>query len=175
VRLHKFNPINPLEDPRIWRINQRHHRKKLVVDGRVAFIGGINISDVYSHSSFLAPPKTDVFEHWRDTQIRLEGPIVAELQHKFIAMWEEIKDEPPLVGEAYFPHLIRRGNLPVRLLVTGAADREYDIYRAYLAAISLAQHRIWVTQGYFAPDRRFTRALKRPPHGVWMFACCCRE
>jgi cardiolipin synthase A/B len=160
VRLHKFNPINPLEDPRIWRINKRHHRKKLIVDGRVAFTGGMNISNVYSRSSFVASRATDVNRRWRDTQIRLEGPVVAEFQREFIAMWEEIKDEPPLLGKAYYPDLIRRGNLPVRLLVTGAADREYDIYRAYLAAISRARHRIWLTQGYFAPDRRFTQALK---------------
>jgi len=160
VRLHKFNPINPLEDARIWRINKRHHRKILIVDGRVAFTGGMNISNVYSRSSFVSSRQTDLHRRWRDTQIRLEGPVVSEFQRAFVEMWGEVKDEPPLEGQDYFPHLDARGDQPVRLMITGAADRDYDIYRAYLAAFSRARHRIWLTQGYFAPDGRFNRALK---------------
>ncbi len=160
IRLHKFNPINPFEDPRIWRINRRHHRKILIVDGRVAFTGGMNISNVYSRSSSASVHKVDLDRRWRDTQIRLEGPVVHELQHAFAEMWGEVRDEPPLRGGKYFPEASAAGDLPVRVMITGAADRRYDIYRAYLAAFESARSRIWLTQGYFAPDGRFNRSLK---------------
>jgi hypothetical protein len=90
VRALEFNPINPLAARKAWSLNQRDHRKLLIVDGHTAFLGGINISSVYSGGSFKrgsrarpaggASASQDLGPAWRDTDLRLRGPVVADLQ-----------------------------------------------------------------------------------------------
>ena len=95
----EFNPVNPLAgNKKSWRLNNRDHRKQLVVDGRIAFTGGINISDTYSSAPVgqrrrkPTSPTTDV--GWRDTHIQIEGPVVAEFQKLFMDTWARQKGEP---------------------------------------------------------------------------------
>ena len=89
MQVLEFNPVNPLAARKDWELNQRDHRKLLIVDGRTAFLGGINISSVYSGGSFRpgrARPQTPGGgPAWRDTDLQLRGPVVAELQKLFIA------------------------------------------------------------------------------------------
>src|SRR5688572_9154896 len=88
VRVVEFNPVNPLTALRGWQLNKRNHRKILIVDGSVAFVGGINISDVYSTSYFSTgsrAPKSDSKSArdaggWRDPHLQTEGPIVVQVQ-----------------------------------------------------------------------------------------------
>ena len=102
VQVLQFNPVNPLQAREGWRINHRDHRKIVIVDGRVAFTGGINISNVYSSGSSRGhgpsgsspfgsgeskhPAPTD--PGWRDTNVRISGPAVGELQKLFLATWQ---------------------------------------------------------------------------------------
>ncbi len=161
IDLYKYHPLDPTENPRIWLINQRHHRKIVVIDGRIAFTGGINISGVYSHSSFIPPgDMSKLKERWRDTHLRLTGPVVAAFQRLFVTLWADLHDEAPLAGPAYFPPLPPTGDSLVRVMVSFAGDEEIEIYKVYLTVFSEARHRIWVTQGYFSPDQRFLDVLK---------------
>jgi cardiolipin synthase len=162
IEFFKYNPLNPIENLEIWQINQRHHRKILVVDGRIAFVGGMNISSVYRSSSFSPPnglPKLK--DRWRDTHLRLEGPVVTELQQMFVTLWSKLTETDPLAGPAYFPDLPPAGDKLVRVMVSTAGDEEVDIYKVFLTIFHQARERIWVTQGYFSPDERFLNILKR--------------
>jgi cardiolipin synthase len=89
VQVLEFNPMNPLMSRKEWELNQRDHRKLLIVDGHTAFLGGINISSVYSGGSSRqgARARPDGSLAWRDTDLQLRGPVVAELQKLFIATW----------------------------------------------------------------------------------------
>lgn len=163
VQLYEFHP--PV-DPRIWLINQRDHRKILITDGKVAFTGGMNISSVYSSSSSPGKAKKkaqakqgDVESGWRDTQVRVEGPAVAEFQKLFLRTWAE-SGQSASPNTVDFPPLDKAGEELVRVVASTGGENEYDIYKAYLAAIALARDHIWVTQGYFAPDDQFIATLK---------------
>ena len=93
IKVLEFNPVNPLEAKVGWDVNQRDHRKLLVADGRIAFLGGINISSVYSggSSSGAGSAGAGQKQPWRDTDLQVEGPVVAELQKLFIDTGEKQK------------------------------------------------------------------------------------
>lgn len=158
VELHNHHPLNPIANIRIWRVNNRHHRKIVVVDGRVGFIGGLNISGAYSSSSVSSDRGVD--KGWRDTQVQVEGPGVGELQETFTRFWSQAMHAPPLSGKGYFPDLRPVGQDLVRVVHSTAGDSETSIYHVYLTAIQHARRRIWITQGYFSPDKRFLEALQ---------------
>lgn len=162
VELFKYNPLSPAENLKVWQINERHHRKILVVDGRVAFVGGMNISSVYSSSSFSPPNgKPKLKDRWRDSHLRLKGPVVAEFQGMFVTLWSKLNETEPLTGPDYFPELSPEGEKLVRVMVSTAGDDEVDIYKVFLTIFHQARERIWITQGYFSPDKRFLKILKR--------------
>jgi len=164
VELRSFRPIDPIANPKLWKLNNRDHRKILVVDGRVAFTGGMNISKVYASSSFAAgrkprtPPSTR--EGWRDTQLEIEGPAVAELQKLFLRQWNDLASGPEETCDGCFPALAPRGSDLVRIVASRGGDARYEIYHAYLAALERARSRVWVTQAYFVPDRRMLDDLE---------------
>jgi cardiolipin synthase A/B len=162
IEIHKYHPINPFEDIRIWRINTRHHRKMTIVDGHIGFLGGINISGVYASSSFSEPHrKKGPDEGWRDTHLMVKGPVVGELQALFVTFWADLHGSSPLSGTEYFPDLNREGGNLLRMGYNMALEEEYEVYLLYLSAIEFAQESIWITQGYFSPDRKFLNALKQ--------------
>jgi cardiolipin synthase len=163
IEIQAFHPLDPLQDPKIWELDNRDHRKLAIVDGRVGFTGGMNISDVYARSSLSAPRGVpDLHSRWRDTQIRIEGPAVAELQKLFLAHWREAAPgrASPRPRASYFPTLEPRGNDLVRIVASAGGGDRYEIYNAYLAAVEHARERIWVTQAYFIPGERFVGALQ---------------
>jgi cardiolipin synthase len=86
INVLEFNPLNPLATRKEWELNQRDHRKLLIVDGQTAFMGGINISSVYSGGSFSQRSRIrpDGSPAWRDTDLQLKGPVVAEFQKLFL-------------------------------------------------------------------------------------------
>ena len=132
------------------RINYRNHRKNVVVDGRVGWTGGSNIGVEYLGED----PK---FGHWRDTQIRVEGPAVQGFSLVFREDWswatgEELELAPPDDIDA-------PGTTPALLMATGPADKFESCAIAYTDIISQAQKRLWIVSPYFVPDTDVRTAL----------------
>jgi len=160
VNVLEFNPINPLDAKAPWLINNRDHRKLLVVDGRIAFIGGINISSVYSSGSGVrrAGKATENKVPWRDTDLQIEGPVVGELQKLFIETWEKQRGKP-LTKKDYFPALTAQGKDIVRAIGSTPDDPYSLIYLTLISAIGNAEKQIFLTNAYFVPDPQLLKAL----------------
>jgi cardiolipin synthase len=161
VRVLEFNPVNPLVARKGWELNRRDHRKLLIVDGRTAFLGGINISSVYSGGSArkggrLRPAAGPV---WRDTDLQIDGPVVAELQKLFLATWSS-QGGAPLAPRDHFPAPQNVGNEVVRA-IGSSPDEPYSlIYATLLSAIGSAETSIRITNAYFVPDPQLLAALE---------------
>ncbi|GIZ52268.1 cardiolipin synthase [Noviherbaspirillum aridicola] len=164
VRVLEFNPVNPARARRGWTINQRDHRKILVVDGRVAFTGGVNISRVYGKSSFLKsrrsepPPKDANDAAWRDTHMQIEGPVVAEFQRMFLDTWRR-QSGGELPDDGFFPPLKAEGRALVRAIGSTPDDGEYSVYKTYISALASADRNAYITTAYFVPDRQVVQAM----------------
>jgi cardiolipin synthase A/B len=163
VNVVEFNPVNPLTANRkTWLLNNRDHRKQLLVDGRIAFIGGVNISDSYasrpSGKRFRKRLAQDIDAGWRDTHIQIEGPVVAEFQKLFMDTWER-QNGAPLATERFFPELPAVGEEIVRAMGSRAEDPESPIYMALVSALEHAAHEAHLTVAYFAPDPQLLTAL----------------
>ena len=165
IRVLEFNPVNPLALRKGWEVNQRDHRKLLIVDGKTAFLGGINISGVYSSGSFKSQPKPQKDAKgaaalgWRDTDLQLQGPVVAELQKLFLAAWAEQKGAPLEVRD-WFPEPQAVGRDVVRAIGSSPQDPFSLIYATLLSAIDSAESRIQITNAYFVPDPQLLAALE---------------
>ncbi|WP_202619204.1 phospholipase D-like domain-containing protein [Ornithinimicrobium cavernae] len=121
----------------------RDHRKVLVVDGRVGFVGGYNIGSLYA-------------DRWRDTHMRVRGPAVWELQNTFVDFWNRHRKRshpelPDSGTEVWNSRIMAARNEPSRLV--------FPVRNIYLEAIDRAVHRVWITQGYFIPDREILTGL----------------
>jgi cardiolipin synthase len=160
VQLLEFNPINPLLARKEWELNQRDHRKLLIVDGSTAFLGGINISSVYSGGSFgkAGQAGANGALAWRDTDLQLRGPVVAEFQKLFLATWEAQKG-PPLAQKNYFPPPRKAGNQVVRAIGSSPEESFSLIYATLLSAIGSAETSVHLTNAYFVPDPQLLAAL----------------
>ena len=164
IKVLEFNPVNPLKARRDWRINNRDHRKLLIVDGKTAFLGGINISSVYSSGSsgpgggFASSGGDGSTTPWRDTQVQIEGPVVAEFQKMFLNTWSAQHGEP-LDVKRYLPQLPPRGGELVRAIGTSGDDENSTIYLTLLSAIENAEKQIYITNAYFVPDKQLMDAL----------------
>lgn len=160
ITLLAFNPVNPAKARGRWAINNRDHRKILIVDGKVAFTGGINISEDYANSSLFrsrVSRRTTRDVGWRDTHVRIEGPAVATLQWAFIDNWvNQVAGDLPEAN--YFPKLQPVGDKVVRVLAT-RPNTGFEIYKAFLIAIQEAKKSIHITSAYFVPDKQIVDAL----------------
>jgi len=165
IRVLEFNPINPLAARETWELNQRDHRKLLIVDGRTAFLGGINISSVYSGGSLKKGSPAAEREGaerglaWRDTDLQLTGPAVAEFQKLFLATWEQQKG-PPLAAKNYFPPPQALGRDVVRAIGSSPEEPYSQIYATLLSAIGIAETSVRITNAYFVPDPQLLAALE---------------
>lgn len=157
IRLTEFNPINPLKRLGSWRPNNRDHRKILIVDGKIAFTGGINITKDYSSASSSSARRPSSNPGWRDTHIQIEGPAVAALQSLFMETWVQQRDER-LDDRNYFPPLKEEGKEMLRILSTHP-DGDYSVFKAYALAMQHAQKTIHITVAYFVPDQRIIAGL----------------
>ena len=161
ISILEFNPVNPLTAKKGWDVNQRDHRKLLIVDGQTAFLGGINISSVYSGGSFSRSSRKRPSEElpWRDTHIQVEGPVVGEFQKLFLATWEKQKGEA-LAPKNYFPKPAIKGSEVVRAIGSTPDDPYSLIYATLISAISNAETAVYLTNAYFVPDPQLLAALK---------------
>jgi len=160
IHLVAFNPINPLKLVAPWSLNHRDHRKILVVDGKIGFTGGVNISATYANSSlFHSKSAGRGSVGWRDTHIRIEGPAVAALQWTFLVTWANQR-APELSDSDFFPALHPVGDKLVRILPSGP-DGDQEIYSAYILAINAATKSIHITCAYFVPDAQILDALTK--------------
>jgi cardiolipin synthase A/B len=149
-----FRPLSPLvllAPFGFGRSDNRSHRRILVVDGRVGFTGGVGISPTW-----LGNGRTE--GHWRQTDVRLEGPVVAALQGAFVENWLEATGNV-LGGEPYFPRLSRSGSVFAQVVRSSPAGGSFAMYTMFLLAMSSARRSIYITNPYFLPDDRMTRAL----------------
>ena len=161
IKVLEFNPVNPLDARKGWELNQRDHRKLLIVDGRTAFLGGINISSVYSGGSFSRGnrPPADGSLAWRDTDIELQGPVVADFQKLFLATWEAQKGDA-LPTRNYFPPPVSAGREVVRAIGSSPDEPFSQIYATLLSAIGSAETSVHLTNAYFVPDPQLLAALE---------------
>jgi cardiolipin synthase A/B len=149
-----FRPLSPmvlLSPFGFGKSNNRSHRRILVVDGRVGFTGGVGVSP-----KWLGNGRTK--GHWRQTDVRLEGPVVARLQSAFVENWLEATGNV-LGGDPYFPRLPRTGSVFAQVVRSSPAGGSFSMYTMFLLAMSSARRSIYITNPYFLPDDRMTRAL----------------
>jgi cardiolipin synthase A/B len=166
VQTLEYNPVNLLEIDRERLLIHRDHRKILVVDGKIAFTGGINVSGVYSSSLSGKPREENVIEpeSWRDTHARIGGPAVAEFQKLFMDTWTRQKG-PELPKRSYFPTLKQEGKDLVQVIGSTPGQPNRMTYMMYLSALTFSGQFIHLTNPYFVPDQEtvkaFTEAAKR--------------
>ena len=157
VAVCEFNPVK-----RLGKVNNRNHRKILVVDGEVAFTGGINISETYVSGSGKARRRTgkdeDRKDGWRDTHVRVEGPVVAQFQQLFLDSWAR-QDCGGSEDARYYPRLERKGTKPMQVVRSDPGTDHSEMYLALLSALGKARGRAWLTFGYFVPDPETKSAL----------------
>jgi cardiolipin synthase len=162
IRVVIFNPVNPAKAKGNWDLNNRNHRKLMVVDGKVAFTGGINISSTYANSSlfrsrYRKQSADGTRVGWRDTHVKIEGPAVAPLQYSFVNLWVQ-QEGGELPKADYFPPLSAAGDKLVRVLA-GDPEGDSDIYKSLVTAINEAKKTIHITSAYFVPDQQIVDAL----------------
>jgi len=145
-----FHSLNPFA---IKRINHRNHRRILVVDGRVGFTGGTGIGSRWEGDGRQSG-------HWRQTDLRLEGPVVHLLQAAFAENWRDATGVL-LGGDAYFPKTDRVGDLAVQSVKSSPASGAAEAYLLFLLAIEGARSSIYLTNPYFVPDDAMSDALVR--------------
>jgi cardiolipin synthase len=153
-----FNPLSPLKDRDIWSLTHRDHRKILIVDGKLAIIGGVNISKVYSSGYRRGRKGAKAPIHWRDTDVQIEGPAVAELQKLFLDTWLR-QQGPALAKGNFFPVLKEQGGALVRVAGSTPGETNRIPFVIYVSAISFAEHSIHLTNSYFIPDEQIEKAL----------------
>ncbi len=145
----KFVKYNPLWQ--FWDWNHRTHRKLMVVDGRIGFIGGACVGDTWLGNAEREPL-------WRDTHYRVEGPVVAQIQRAIQTNWFQMTGET-FAGEFFFPALVSAGPSAADCFCSGRHEGRHNAHRSYLEAIRAARKSIRLEHSYFVPDRVSIRAL----------------
>jgi cardiolipin synthase len=159
VQTLEFNPLNPAKARGKWLLTHRDHRKILIVDGSVAFTGGVNISRVYSSSSLSGERhERNIQEAWRDSHVQIEGPAAAEFQKLFLDTWAREKGLD-LSKKNYFPTLKREGNDLVEVVGSTPGQENRITYLMYVSAFIYAQNFVHLTNSYFVPDKQTVKAL----------------
>jgi cardiolipin synthase len=148
VEVRRYHPLRWYN---LARMNNRTHRKLLVVDGRVGFTGGVGIADPWSGNAQDA-------EHWRDSHYRLEGPAVAQMQAAFMDNWIKTTGQV-LQGAEYFPALAPAGSSLAQVFTSSPSGGGDSMQLMYLLAITAAERNIDLSAAYFVPDPLTRHAL----------------
>jgi len=137
-----------------WKLveyNYRNHRRILVVDGQIGFTGGYALTDDWLGNG-VTP------NHWRDTNVRIEGPVVLFLQAAFAESWLEATGVA-IGGENYFPRLDPVGKITGQIVKSSPTGGSFQNYMLFLLSINSAKNSILITNPYFIPDDVMTEAL----------------
>lgn len=148
VLVERYRPLHWYS---LTRMNNRTHRKLLVVDGRIGFTGGVGIGDPWQGNA--QDP-----DHWRDVHFRIEGPVVGQVQATFNDNWIKTTGHV-LNGEDYFPALGPVGDMPAHMFLSSPASGSDSMHLMYLMSIAAAEHTIDLSAAYFIPDPLLTHAL----------------
>jgi len=149
VRMAKFHPVRISN---LGRLNNRDHRKMMIIDGRIGYIGGYGIAEEWTGH---AQDK----KHWRDTGLRMVGPIVNRMQSAFCENWIEETGEIP-AGERYFPRPESPGTTPAHLAYTSPTGSVSSVQVLYYLAIKAARKEILIQNPYLLPDENSILALE---------------
>jgi len=140
--------FRPLRWPYLRKLNNRTHRKILIVDGHIAFTGGVGIADEWTGAA-------DGPRHWRELHCRIEGPAAADLFAGFAENWLESTHEhlalPPAASAA--------GTVAIQTTISTAGQRPTTMEQLFRGAITDARHKLWIATAYFVPSDSFTAAL----------------
>ncbi len=148
VQIHRYRPLNWYN---LGRMNNRTHRKLLVVDGNIGFTGGVGIADHWTGNG-------DDPDQWRDIHFRVEGPVVAQLQAAFNDNW--IKTTGMVLnGSSYFPNLEEEGEIEAHVFMASPSGGSESMHLMYLLAIAAAEDSIDLAASYFVPDDLLIEAL----------------
>jgi cardiolipin synthase len=151
IKLVKFDPIN---FPWVNHIIPRDHRKIVVIDGKIAYTGGMNVADYYINGLEGIGP-------WRDMHMRIEGPAVNNLHYIFCRMWADETGEI-LVGSKYFPqHNEREGKSMLGIIDRQPRETNKSIRQLYCSMLDNAKHKVLLINPYFVPTHQVRSALKR--------------
>lgn len=148
VQVLRYHPISWYE---LGRLNNRTHRKLLIVDGSLGFTGGVGIAPEWTG-------RAQDPDHWRDTHFRVEGPVVAQMQAVFLDNWIKLKGEV-LHGDDYFPQLTASGTKRAQMFSSSPTGGSESMELMYLLAITSAARTIDLSSAYFVPDDLTIRAL----------------
>jgi cardiolipin synthase len=151
VEIIEYHPFVPWR--RFWNVSFRDHRKILVIDGAIAFVGGINIGQEYAGIKYEGG-------RWRDTHAMIEGPAVRDIQFFFMENWYR-NGGAMMNSRLYFPDLPEKGDLLLMIICTRARKKVRPVYESYISAIRNARQSIYITNAYFIPDGRIYRTLVR--------------
>jgi cardiolipin synthase len=153
AEVHQYRPLHWYN---LGRLNNRTHRKLLVIDGTVGFTGGVGIADLWSGNA-------ENPDHWRDMHFRIEGPVVAQMQAAFNDNWIKVTGRA-LNGPDYFPPLERRGDLDAHVFISSPTGGSESMHLMVLLAIAAATRSIDLDASYFVPDTLAVEALVAARH-----------
>ena len=135
------------------RLNYRNHRKLVVIDGEIGYLGGFNVGNEYVG-------KKKKFGYWRDTHLRLTGSCVQDMNARFILDWRFASKEDIVLSQAYFFKPAWGGNTGIQIVSCGPESDKEEIKRGYLKMISSAKRNIYLQTPYFVPDQSILECLK---------------
>jgi len=148
VQIYLYHPLSWYS---LARVNNRTHRKLLVVDGRIGFTGGVGIADKWQGHAQDA-------DHWRDSQYRAEGPVAAQMQATFIDNWTKVSGDV-LHGADYLPVIAPAGEAQAQMFSSSPDGGAESMQLMYLLVITAAAHTIDLASAYFVPDQLTSDAL----------------
>lgn len=150
----EIHPFMPVRFPNLARkLNYRNHRKIVVIDGKIGYVGGINVSDEY-----VNPGKKGIY--WRDTHLRVCGDAVKSLQTQFILNWNFVSGKDLEIKDVYYPILDAPKGKAVQMTSSGPDSDWANIMEAIFTVVNMAKNYIYITTPYFIPNEQILTALK---------------
>lgn len=150
IEMHAFMPVR--FSNLTGKMNYRNHRKIVVIDGKIGYVGGINVSDSYVNANNN--------RYWRDTHVRIVGEAVKSLQILFFTTWDFVSEGKLEISKTYFPDHNCNGNVPLQIAASGPDTDWSNIMEAIFVAITNAEDHVYITTPYFIPNPEILTALQ---------------